>query len=238
MPDRPEVSKEIIAPKFLDEALFITPVLAMEAARFEGQRMAQIASAMVVQIGPALRNRDAGQLDELEKMDDQIDVLKETIMAYMGEIYKQELTTDEGRYLLRMMRGTDEIQRISTVVRNDPVGVARVLIDSDMATSDTTDHVLTTLYNQVCAAVNLAVDAINDNDEGKAHEIIQKRSTVHGLIDDALDYQQERFSSSDGQLVALFRLEDEVIDSLRRIYSLPKRVANLLLPATVAARAV
>ena len=238
MPDRPEVSKEFIAPKFLDEALLITPVLAMEAARFEGHRMAQIASAMVVQIGPALRNRDAGQLDELEKMDDQIDVLKETIMAYMGEIYKQELTTDEGRYLLRMMRGTDEIQRISTVVRNDPVGVARVLIDSDMATSDTTGHVLTTLYNQVRAAVNLAVDAINDNDEGKAHEIIQMRSTVHGLIDDALDYQQERFSSSDGQLVALFRLEDDVIDSLKRIYSLSKRVANLLLPATVAARDV
>ncbi len=90
----------------------------------------------------------------------------------------------------------------------------------------------------MCAAVNLAVDAINDNDEGKAHEIIQMRSTVHGLIDDALDYQQERFSSSDGQLAALFRLEDDVIDSLKRIYSLSKRVANLLLPATVAARAV
>jgi len=238
VPDRVVVSKEIIAPKFLDDALLATPTLAMRAARFEGHRLSEIALDMVDQVGPAIRSRDLGQFDELEKMDDQISVLKRKIMEFLGEIYKQELTSDESRLLLRMMRGVDEVQRISTVVRNDLIGVGRQLIESDIETSETTQHVLAALYDEVRSAVKLAVDAIAELDESKALEVIQLKPTINGLIDDALEYQQERVAPTEPQLIALFRLEDEVIDALKRIYSLSKRLANLLLPEAVAARDV
>ena len=193
---------------------------------------------MVDEVGPAIRTREAKPLDALEKMGDQIDVLKEKIMEYLGEVYRQELTSDESRLLLRLIRGVDEIQRIGTVVRNDLIGVGRQLLESDLETSETTQHALSTLYDQVRSAVRLAVDSIAELDESKALEVIQMKSTVNGLIDDALDYQQERIAPTEPQLIELFRLEDEVIDALKRIYSLSKRVANLLLPDAVMARDV
>jgi len=238
VPERVVVTKEIIAPKFLDDALLATPMLAMRAARFEGHRMGEIALEMVDGVGPAIRSRDVGQFDAIEKKDDQIDVLKEKIMEYLGEIYGQQLTSDESRRLLRLMRGVDEVQRIGTVVRNDLIGVGRQLIESDIETSETTEHTLTALYDQVRSAVTLAVDAIAELDESKALEVIQMKPTVNALIDGALDYQQERIAPTEPQLIALFRLEDEVIDGLKRIYSLSKRLANLLLPEAVAARDV
>ena len=64
------------------------------------------------------------------------------------------------------------------------------------------------------------------------------KSAVNGLIEDALEYQQERIAPTEPQLIALFRLEDEVIDALKRIYSLSKRIANLMLPDAVMARDV
>ncbi|MDH3616718.1 MAG: Na/Pi cotransporter family protein [Gammaproteobacteria bacterium] len=238
VPDRVVVTKEIIVPKFLDDALLATPMLAMRAARFEGHRMGEIALEMVNEVGPAIKSRDVALFDEIEKKDDQIDVLKEKIMEYLGEIYKQQLTSDESQLLLRLMRGVDEVQRIGTVVRNDLIGVGRQLIESDIETSETTQHALTALYDQVRSAVTLAVDAIAELDESKALEVVQMKSTVNGLIDGALDYQQERIAPTEPQLIALFRLEDEVIDALKRIYSLSKRLANLLLPHAVAARDV
>ena len=238
VPERVVVTKEIIAPKFLDDALLATPMLAMRAARFEGHRMGEIALEMVDGVGPAIRSRDVRQFDAIEKKDDQIDVLKEKIMEYLGEIYGQQLTSDESRRLLRLMRGVDEVQRIGTVVRNDLIGVGRQLIESDIETSETTEHTLTALYDQVRSAVTLAVDAIAELDESKALEVIQMKPTVNALIDGALDYQQERIAPTEPQLIALFRLEDEVIDGLKRIYSLSKRLANLLLPEAVAARDV
>ena len=238
IPERIEVTKEIIAPKYLDATLLATPMLAIEAARFEGHRLGKIASEMVHEIGPALKSRDPKRLDELEKVDDKIDVLKDKIMEYLGEIYKQEVTTDEGKRLLRMMRGADEIQRIGSAIRNDMIPVGRALFESEIEVSETTRHVLTNLYESVCAAVKLAVDAIEGRDEAKALEVLQMKSTIHSLIDEALEYQQERIAPTEPQLITRFRLEDEIIDSLKRIYSLSKRLANLLVPATVAARDV
>ncbi len=238
VPERVEVTKEIITPEFLDETLLQTPPLAMQAARFEGHRLSVMASEMVTGIGPAMKNRDEQKLEELENLDDKIDVLKNKIMEYLGEIYRQELTADESKKLLRMMRATDEIQRISTTVRNDLVPTGRTLIESGIQATDTTRHVLSKLYESVCKAVNLAVDAIDEMSEAKALEVIQMKSTIHGLIDDALEYQQDRIAPTEPQLVTVFRLEDEIIDSLKRIYSLSRRIANLLLPEAVAARDV
>jgi phosphate:Na+ symporter len=238
VPERVEVIKEIIAPKFLDEALLSTPSLAMQAARFEGRRLAEIVSKMVHEVGPALQSREPKQLDEIEHLDDQVQLLRDKIMDYLGEIYRQKLTTDESKRLLQMMRGADEIQRIGSAVRNDLIPAGRLLFETGIEISDTTKHVLTNLYDNVCAAVKLAVDAIEEHDEAKALEVIQMKSSIHGLIDDALEFQQERISPLEPQLVTLFRLEDEVIDALKRIYALSKRLANLLLPATIAARDV
>jgi phosphate:Na+ symporter len=238
IPERIEVTKEIIASKYLDATLLATPMLAMEAARFESHRLGKIASEMVHEIGPALKSRDPKRLDELEKLDDKIDVLKDKIMEYLGEIYKQQVTTEEGKGLLRMMRGADEIQRIGTAIRNDMIPTGRVLFESEIEVSETTRHVLTNLYESVCAAVQLAVDAMEGADEAKALEVLQMKSTIHGLIDDALEYQQERISPTESHLITRFRLEDEIIDSLKRIYDLSKRIGNLVVPATVAARDV
>jgi hypothetical protein len=58
------------------------------------------------------------------------------------------------------------------------------------------------------------------------------------LINDALKFQAERVTPSTPDLIAKFRMEDEVIDSLRRIYSLSKRLALLIIPDVLAAKEV
>ena len=238
VPEREEVSKEIITPEFLNEGLLVTPLLAMESARLEGHRLSRLASQMVRGIGPALESRDPKQLDALEKLDDQIDVLKGKIMDYLGEIYKQELTTDQSKRLLRMMRGAEELQRIGQVVRGDLIRVGRELFESGIEGSETTRHVLTSLYEGVCKAVDLAVEAMDESNEAKAMEVVRMKSTINDMVDDALEFQQERISPDEPQLVTVFRLEDEVIDAFKRIYSLTKRLANLMLPESVADRDV
>ena len=238
IPERIEVTKEIITTKFLDDSLLATPQLAMQAVTFEGHRLSELASKMVHDVGPAIQSRDPKQLDELENLDDQVDVLKQKIMHYLGEIYRQELTTEESKRLLRMMRGVDEIQRISARVRSDLIPVGRTLIETGLEVSETTKHTMETLYDSVCKSVRLAVEAIDEKDEAKALEVVQMKSTVKGLIKDALEFQQERIAPTDPDLVTRFRLEDEIIDAMKHIYTLSKRLANLLLPEIVAARDV
>ncbi len=46
----------------------------------------------------------------------------------------------------------------------------------------------------------------------------------------------ERVCAAQPQLIEIFRMEDEFIDRLKRVYSLSKRLAKLRLPTVVSAK--
>jgi phosphate:Na+ symporter len=202
IPEKEEVTLEIIQPKFLSEGLLETPSLALD-------------------------------LDELEKMDDQVDVLQEKILDYLGEIHKQELTEKQGNELILMIKGLDDIERIADTVRSDLIPLGRAAHAQNVEASDTTRYILTTLYERVCHAVRQVTAAIGDADQNKALEVVNMKSEINSLISDAMQYQAERVAPTTPGLIAMFRMEDEVIDALRRIYRLSKRVAKLMLPDVV-----
>jgi phosphate:Na+ symporter len=236
IPEREVAELEIISPKYLSEELLDTPTLALDACRMEGGRLGSIVENMVEQVGPALRARDMQQLDELEKMDDQVGVLQEHILDYLGDIHKRELTEKQGRRLFLMIKGLDEIQRIASTVRSDLVPLGRTAHEKAMEATDTTRHIFTKLYERVCDAVRQSKAAIKDLDQNKALEIINMKTEIDSLINEALEYQAERVAPTTPDLIATFRMEDEVIDALRRIYRLTRRLAKLLLPAVVSSK--
>jgi len=236
VPDREEAELEIIKPKFLSDSLMITPTLALDAARMEGQRLGSITFTMIEKLKPAFESRDMKQLAELEKMDDQVDVLKEHILEYLGEIHKQELTEKQGKQLLMMIIGLDGIERIAATVRSDLIPLGRNMIEKDIEITDTTRHVMTNLYQRVCDAVQQATTAIGDIDQNKALEVINMKPEINGLVNEALQYQADRVAPTTPDLISIFRMEDEVIDALTRIYRLSRRVAKLMLPAVVSSK--
>ena len=62
------------------------------------------------------------------------------------------------------------------------------------------------------------------------------KTEVNGLINEALDYQAMRAAPTTPDLITTFRMEDEFIDALRRIYRLTRQLSELLLPAVVAGK--
>jgi phosphate:Na+ symporter len=202
----------------------------------ETHRLGDIASSMVEKLGPALEAGDTRQLDELEKMDDQVDVLQEHILDYLGETHKQELTEKQGQGLVLLLKGLDEIERIADTVRSDLIPLGRSAHEQEFKATDTTKHILTTLYERICHAVRQATAAIADVDQNKALEVVNMKAEINGLINESLQYQADRVAPTTPDLIATFRMEDEIIDALRRIYRLSRRLAKLMLPAVVSSK--
>ena len=134
------------------------------------------------------------------------------------------------------MRGADEIERIGDVVESDLIPLGRVVEAEGIEATDTSRMVFETLYERVCISVENAVRAVADADESLARDVIAMKSEINRLIAEALRYQAERVGPTTPDLIAVFRMEDEFIDSLKRIYSHAKRLAKLLLPPVVAAK--
>jgi phosphate:Na+ symporter len=238
VPDRRQKITEIVQPRFLDDDLLGIPTLALEAVRLELGHLGELATGMVRQVRPAIESRDSAQLDELERRDDQVDVLHEKITEYLGRAHKEELTDHETSLFLRLMRGADEIERIGDVVESDLIPLGRTVLAEKIKMTDTTRMVFEKLYERVLASVENAVRAVADTDQNLARDVIAMKGEINGLIAEALRYQAERVAPTTPDLIAAFRMEDEVIDSLKRIYSHAKRLAKLLLPPVVAAKEV
>jgi phosphate:Na+ symporter len=236
VPEKAEVSKAIIEPKFLDEALLDTPSLALNAARLELQHLGNLATKMVRQIGPAIKGGRMADIDALEQLDDQVDVLHARIIDYLNDVHKRELTDEETVTFLRIMRGADEVERMGDVVESDLVPVARTILSEQRTTTETMRHTLRTLYERVCVSAETAIYAIGSQDASKANDVLNMKAEINALIEDALRFQAQVVSPTAPDLVDSFRLEDEIIDGLKRIYSLSKRLAKGLLPAEILAK--
>jgi len=135
-----------------------------------------------------------------------------------------------------MIMGLDGIERIADTVRSDLIPLGRTNIEKDIEITDTTRHIMTNLYQRVCDSVRQATIAIGDIDQNKALEVINMKAEINGLVNEALQYQADRVAPTTPDLISVFRMEDEIIDALTRIYRLSRRLAKLMLPAVVSSK--
>jgi len=80
------------------------------------------------------------------------------------------------------------------------------------------------------------VSAVRENDQTAAQEVMMLKDEVHRRVDEALKYQVEMIGVKDPQHLERMRLEMEVLDKLKRIYALTKRIAKTILPSELAER--
>ena len=79
--------------------------------------------------------------------------------------------------------------------------------------------------------------AIGEDDEIAAQEVLIVKEDIQRITDAFLTRQSERIGVQDGGHLALVRLEMELLDKLRQIYTLAKRVAKDFVPQEVAEKA-
>ncbi len=106
-----------------------------------------------------------------------------------------------------------------------------------VTTSEATAVLLDDLTQTLVSAINNLKIAVRDNDEIAAVNVISVSHDVRRLSDEFLSQQSRRIRSERGAEVELVRLEMELLDKLRRIYTLAKRVAKTFVPEEVAASA-
>ena len=100
--------------------------------------------------------------------------------------------------------------------------------------SETTRLLLREFAGQVILAVKGVIRSICENDETAAAGVIAQKDEIRRLADEALRYQSERIAVPEPQHLKLVQLEMELLEQLRRIYTLAKRVARDFVPKEVA----
>ena len=237
VPERKAPKGVIIAPEFLDDAALKAPAVALQQVRLEIGRLGEIALSMLKDVGPAFENRDLEAVENIARRDDEVDLLEAEILSYLGKVRKGMMTEEESEDFQSLMIALDNLESLADVVETDMVALARRAAKLTMVSGKETRAMLAELYESTLKSVELAVQAVRDNDQNAAESVVMLKDAFREQSDRLLGRKAARLSAEDPEYLELVRLQMGLVDQMRRIYTLAKRVAKITLPQAIARQA-
>jgi len=237
VPEREKPEGVLIEPEFLDEAALRAPAVALQQVRLELGRMGDITLGMLRDIGPAFATQDLAAFEEVARRDDEVDILEEAILHYLGRIRMGMMTEEESEEFQALMIASDNLENLADVIETDITALARRAADLKLVSGEETRAMLLELYDSTIKSVELAVQAIRHNDQNAAESVLMLKDEFRRQADRLLGRKATRLSVDDPEYLALVRLQMGLVDQLRRIYTLAKRIAKTTLPAVIAHQA-
>ncbi|CAA6678797.1 MULTISPECIES: Na/Pi cotransporter family protein [unclassified Lentimonas] len=226
VPDRPEVVKAVIQPKYLDRELLEAPSLALQRVQLEIGHVGSIIDSMFAAFKQAGWEAEAEQLNVIARQEEDIEVLTEHILKYLASMPKEAMSQKDGQQLLLLMTASNYLRSLSGMLKSELVDVVNQARTERVVPSQAMRALMSTVYRTVWEATNLCADAIAKDDPELARQVLERSGVVKQTIDQALEYQAERLSLSDPNRLVIFRVEMEFIDNMKRIYNQAKRVSK------------
>jgi phosphate:Na+ symporter len=229
-PERIQKPGIIIEPKFLDASTLNVPAVALEQVRREFGRMGQIAMAMLSELPQAVLERDRQYLETIVMLDDKVDILEASIFKFLGKIRQLSLTASESLVHQKLMTATVNLEALADVIETDLAAVAKRLIEKNQRVGETMRDSFEALYKAVHQSVELAVKAIREDDQQAAAQVLRKKAVIRNLAEELLSQESQRLGSEDREALETARLEISLIDKMRRIHRLARRIAKIASP--------
>ena len=227
VPDKP-IGEEalVVRAKYLDDELLSTPSLALDRVRLEVLHMGERVELMMERIMPAILSGNRETLRDIERMDDDVDVLHAQIIAYLGKISRLSLTERQTGELIKLMEAVNDLENIGDVIETNLIVLGNERIDEGVSISQPTREVLTNFHVAVNRAVNSAVQAVAQKNEVAARAVTSMKQEIAQIADSAAVHQAQRLVAEEPNRIPAYTIEVDIIEKLKRIYYFAKRMAK------------
>lgn len=227
LPDK-KVEKAVLSvrSKYLDEELLSTPALALDRVRLEVLHMGEKVEAMFDRILPAILTGNKHELNGIRHMDDDVDLLYEQIIEYMGSISKGSLSDSQTEAFLALMEAVGDLENIGDTIETNLVELGNNRIDAGFSISDPTRKVLTDFHTLVRKSLSMSIQAVSQGNLAVAEAVIGMKTDINKLSDSAASHQATRLVAQEPHRIAAYTIEVDMIEKLKRIYYFSKRMAK------------
>ena len=231
VPDKPLPETTELKPKYLNEMLFHTPSLALDAARHEIKRLGKRVDMMNTVMMPAVLTGENDSLASVRAMDEEVDVLYKHIVNYLAEVSKLDLNEAQTRNLMKLLASTNDLEHIGDVIEVNMVELGQRRLSKNIKVSDQTQKVINTVHLVVSDALKAAIRSVVDDESAYATRVIEMGDDIDKLVEQANLHQAQRLVCEDSGKFEAYSVEVDIIEKLKRIFYHTKRMAQGVLDA-------
>jgi len=226
IPDKPLEEDEEIQPKYLNDMLFHTPSLALDAARHEIKRMGKRVDLMNSAMMPAVLEGNKESLYAVRDMYQEVDILHGHLVTYLARISQLQLNEQQTKKLTNLMAAVNDLDHVGDLMEVNMVELGLRRIQKGFKISQPTQKVLNTLHVVVSDALKAALRAVVEEEKEYAIRVITMKEDLTKLIGQAERHQTSRLVSEDSGKFEAYSVEVDIIEKLKRIYYHSKRIAK------------
>ncbi|MFV0590852.1 MAG: Na/Pi cotransporter family protein [Draconibacterium sp.] len=164
----------------------------------------------------------AGQLASLRKNDTMIDRGHIEILEFLKQVQAEKLPITEVQRLENMVEAVNVLEMSADLITTHLVEAAEHRITMGFCTSEVTKDKLTNLYN---VSVDAFKEALNRYNGGESEKNVNlDKEVFKNKFQDARTYLLGRLSGTDEARIAVYRFESEVLEAIRRLHALARRL--------------
>jgi len=231
VPDKPEVEIPILEPKYLDETLLANPALALDRVRLEIERMSNYTLEVVDKAIPVVSAGSEEELNDLEKMADNLDTLHEAIITYLRRLSHEAVPNpDLNKLAVNYLATANYLGNIGNMVEVNLISLGRARLSEDVQVSEETAKQLVHLQEQVSQGIDQSVNSLLNEDDTQALAVYASLPELTQQTNDVETRIALRLTADEPNRVATYRLESEIIENLKNMYFVAMRIANMVKP--------
>ena len=226
LPAKQLLIEEKIKPKYLDEASLSTPSIGLELVRMELSRQSRRALIMIKEITDAVLYANKDKLRKIKKMDDEVDFLHEYIISYLSKLSKQELTSEESKLHQSYIIASNYIEYIGDVIETNLVTLGKERVEAELQFSKKSQPYLSNFFDKVIWCAEESFTSFLEGNKKRADVVIEMKKEVSNMAQITQSHLEERLNSEPNVPLAEYRILSEIVENMKRIYYLSKRIAK------------
>lgn len=164
-------------PKYIDDRLLETPVIAAGQVIKETIRMATKAKKGLVLSMDAFKKNDEALVQKVYENEKIINILEESITTYLVKLSKCELSDKEKNIVASTFHIVNDIERIGDHAEN-LADLTVQKINKKLSYSDEAIDEITNMYQSTLKALDISIESYSDRDSAKAKEITNVEAEI------------------------------------------------------------
>ncbi len=226
VPERAKKKEAVITPKYLNEDALEVPSTAFDNVRFETARTIGLIEDMVSILRIASREKYDPPMDKLQTLYQNVRILENANLLYLGKIRQHELTERDSLTLQTLMGTNTMIEGIAYTLQTEIREIVIKAIGMDYQASETTEAYIQQVVDTTLHALELTKKGLKEHDYSAFEEILEMKQPYKELLDKFMQRKSERLADASESYLDVVRIETTLVNTFYHIYHLNRLLAK------------
>jgi phosphate:Na+ symporter len=218
-PEAPAPGALAAEPRHLDTGALETPTLALANAARETLRIGDTIEQMLNGMMEVIRSNDEKRVDELIRLDDDVDRLYTAVKLYLTQISREALDEKDGRRWAEIISLTINLEHVGDVIERILVDIKEKKISHRLSFSEAGMKELNDLHAKLVANLRLGLSVFLTGDVKSAQMLLAEKEKFRDLERSYASQHLDRLSDQSVQSIETSSLHLDIISDMRRINS-------------------